>query len=290
MCESENSQQVIPSGNPVLTTGIFFASPSWCVEERHIMSTIQTHTPGRLFPSIDYSYRPLSYWDVANLDQLVANIKGSERKKIALRLIREERLDEAKDFILDDSLSEEERVDVGKVHPALMGGEYLPDCSRGEVEIARVTMASTTQDVISIRAFPKRGRIFYRVQDEYESVFEFEPSSSKLPLSLLQLIHLIDSGDSDELGPIGLGIIQIQFDCSEEPVEFFADFMEFTSEFYPELNEHYRLATQQWVADTTITPCTSISRRTIASTSTKPTNSPESSAAKPWFDLPPTSC
>ena len=213
------------------------------------MNTVQTYIPERLFPSIDYSYRPVSYWEVENLRQVVANIKGAERKKIALRLIQEGRLDEARDFILDDKLSEEERVYAGKFHPALMGGEYLPDCSRDEVEIARVTMASITQDVISIRAFPKRGRILYRVEDEYESTFEFKPSSSKLPLSLLQLIHLIDNGDSEELGPIGLGIIQIQFDCSEALAESFADFMDFSSEFYPDLNEHYRLATQQWVTD-----------------------------------------
>jgi hypothetical protein len=210
------------------------------------MNTFQTHIP---FPSIDYSYRPVSYWQVESLRQMVANIKGAQRKKTALRLINEGRLDEAKDFILDDSLSEEERVDVGKVHPALMGGEYLPDCSRGEVEIARVTMASITQDVISVRAFPKQGRIGYRVVDEYDSAFEIQPTFSKRPLTLRQLVRLIDTGTSDELGPIGLGIIQIQFDCSEEPAETFADFMEFTSEFYPELNEHYQLAVQQWVSE-----------------------------------------
>ena len=33
-----------------------------------------------------------------------------------------------------------------------MGGEYLPDCDLNEVEIARITMASTTQDVTCVYA------------------------------------------------------------------------------------------------------------------------------------------
>ena len=48
-----------------------------------------------------------------------------------------------------------------------MGGEYLPDLKQDEVEIARITIASTTQDVTSV--FVRRGkrRTYYRVVDEY---------------------------------------------------------------------------------------------------------------------------
>ena len=133
------------------------------------------------------------------------------------------------------------------MHPALLGGEYLPDYRIGEVEIARVTMASTTQDVISVRAYPLRAGIGFRVVDEYNSIFTINPAFAKRSLSLRQLVPLIDTAKGDKHGPIGLGIIQINFECSELPAESFADFMEFTSEFYPGLSAHYWFATQRWV-------------------------------------------
>jgi hypothetical protein len=128
-----------------------------------------------------------------------------------------------------------------------MGGEYLPDSDADEVEIARVTMASVMQDVISVRASPKRGGIRYRVVDEYNTTFQIKPEFSKRPLSLRQLVRLIDTGNSYELGPIGLGIIQSHVDCTDQPAEAFADFMDFSSEFYPGLSKHYWFATQRWL-------------------------------------------
>ena len=59
-----------------------------------------------------------------------------------------------------------------------MSGEYLPDFDGDEVEIARVTLASVTGDVISIRARGQHALIHYRIVDEYEdqgSVYHCEP-------------------------------------------------------------------------------------------------------------------
>jgi len=203
--------------------------------------------PEWVLKPIAYSFRPVSYWSADDLRQLVANIKGAERKKAALQLIEEGRLDEAEDFVLADTLSDEDRALFGRVHPSLMGGEYLPDYGAGEVEIARVTLASTTQDVISIRAYPSRVGIGFRVVDEYNGDYTVKPLFAKRPLSLRQLIRLIDTGKSDMMGHIGLGIIQARFDCTERPAESFAEFMDFSSEFYPALCRHYWFATQRWV-------------------------------------------
>jgi hypothetical protein len=49
-----------------------------------------------------------------------------------------------------------------------MGGNYLPDTEEGEVEIARIEIASTTFDVTCLFAKQNNGRILYRVVDEYE--------------------------------------------------------------------------------------------------------------------------
>jgi hypothetical protein len=193
---------------------------------------------------IDYSDRPASYWATGSLQQLLANIKGAERKKRALGLIKEGRLDEATEFVLTAG-----RAGLSKIHPALLGGEFLPDFEAEEVEIARVTMASLTQDVISIRARPEKGRILYRAVDEYESRCVIRPESSLRPLTLHQLICLFETGSDADGNPIGLGIIQRLFECTEEPADAFADFLTFSSEFYPDLTKHYWLATQRWLAE-----------------------------------------
>jgi len=44
----------------------------------------------------------------------------------------------------------------------------LPDLAPTKVMIARITIASTTQDVTSVYAGRGRDRIHYRVVDEYE--------------------------------------------------------------------------------------------------------------------------
>jgi hypothetical protein len=223
----------------------------WPVKwQRHILLTkalAGEEIPDWLLQPIDYSFRPVSYWRTANLHQLVANIKGAERKQKALRLIKEGRLDEAAEISLADSLSGADRARAGEVHPALMGGEYLPDYRSNEVEIARVTMASTTQDVISIRAYPLPRGVGFRVVDEYDSTSTIKPRFANHPLSLRQLVRLIDTSHRHKMGPIGLGVIQINFDCSELPADSFAEFMEFSSEFYPELSNHYWFATQRWL-------------------------------------------
>ena len=224
---------------------------NWPVKwQRHILLTkalAGEEIPDWLLKPIDYSFRPGSYWHGEDLYQFVSNIKGAERKKIALRLIAEGRLDEADEFILADTLSERDRTLVGQVHPALMGGEYLPDYAASEVEIARVTMASTTQDVISIRAHPQPGGIGFRVVDEYNSACTIKLSFANRCLSLRQLVRLIDTANRDNMGSIGLGIIQTNFECSELPVESFEEFLEFSSEFYPDLGKHYWFATKRWI-------------------------------------------
>jgi hypothetical protein len=50
-----------------------------------------------------------------------------------------------------------------------MGGEYLPDYEQGEVEIARLVLASTTQDVYSVRARWVGSVLRYHIVDEYET-------------------------------------------------------------------------------------------------------------------------
>ena len=122
---------------------------------------------------IDLQFRPQSYWDSANpLTAILGNIKGENRRQMARDFITgsaAEILGEINSDLLADVIDDGLRNELGSLHPSWMGGEYLPDYLPGEVEIARIVLASVTQDIISVRARRRRGgtRILYRIVDEY---------------------------------------------------------------------------------------------------------------------------
>jgi len=65
----------------------------------------------------------------------------------------------------------------------------VPDTEDGEVEIARISISSTTGDVTSVYAKPVNGAIRYRVVDEYEgdTLTETTEMESDRPLTLGEL-------------------------------------------------------------------------------------------------------
>jgi hypothetical protein len=99
------------------------------------------------------------------------------------------RENELPDYVMQSSLTEEDRRASGSIHPWFMGGEYLPDRTRTEVEIARITIASTTQDVTCVYARRGKHHIHYRVVDEYEgdTLTGKAQRTSRQPLTLAQL-------------------------------------------------------------------------------------------------------
>ena len=67
----------------------------------------------------------------------------------------------------------------------MMGGEYLPADLEDEIEVARIELASTTGDVIQLRARPSDGRILYRAVGESwdeGSRYAVTPEESAEPL------------------------------------------------------------------------------------------------------------
>lgn len=139
---------------------------------------------------IDLDYRPASYfWPHGLATHLLARVKGATRKAALKNLIDAGRLDEVPEFLAKSTLSEAERRAIGRIHPALMGGEYLPDLDATEIEIARISIRSTTGDVTSLYARRGEGCIHYRVVDEYDGdtlTGDNERSSDK-PLTLGEL-------------------------------------------------------------------------------------------------------
>ena len=155
------------------------------------------------FQNIDYEFRPESYSEVSNpLQAILMNVKGRRRREMIRDFWEVGSVDQLENPLLDDCLSGEVRRRLEMIHPTFMGGEYLPDHRKGEVEIARIELQSTTADVISIRAKKRGERITYSICDEYDSDFNVSPKTTRNPLTLAQLIGLIDGGMEE--GSLGL--------------------------------------------------------------------------------------
>lgn len=119
--------------------------------------------------AINLDYRPASYfWPHGLATHLLARVKGAERKAALRALIDAGRIDDVPELLAKSALSDAERQAIGRIHPALMGGEYLPNLQDTEIEIARISIQSVTSDVTSVYARRGEGCIHYRVVDEYE--------------------------------------------------------------------------------------------------------------------------
>ena len=146
--------------------------------------------------ALDLAYRPESYfWAYDNNIKLASDIKGAERKAMYERAIRSGDIELANSIISVPELTHEERKAQGGIHPAWMGGEYLPNREAQEVEIARITIASTTQDVTCVYAKRGASRIHYRVVDEYEGMTLDERRRTSIrPLTLIELFDFFIKG------------------------------------------------------------------------------------------------
>jgi hypothetical protein len=161
------------------------------------------------------------------------------------------------DSLLSDALSEEERECTGRIHPAYMGGEYLPDYLPSEVEIARVALNSVMWDVISVRARPgEDGLIHYRVVDEYETDFAYSPESTAEPLCLAEMIDMIDNVEAEGCGgDLEKGLTDRYRDynlagsLNRQEIESLEDFVNVSSAFYPELSGWSEIQAREWVEE-----------------------------------------
>jgi hypothetical protein len=134
-----------------------------------------------------------------------------------------------------------------------MGGEYLPNYHRSEVEIARIELESTTYDVISLRARPVGSRIKDRLVDEYETEFRLSQQTSSRPFSLGELIRFVDSAervdDNGEPSWNQFGFVlsanQCNLECGTD-LETLRDFTRVSSDYYPDLASHYTVAIEEW--------------------------------------------
>jgi hypothetical protein len=197
------------------------------------------------------SFRPNSYWeDNDPLAAILRNVKGANRRQMITDYWNAGRIDELDPDLLADKTDPGLLQFLERLHPSFMGGEYLPDLLPAEVEIARISLQSTTFDVISIRARRKPGSklIHYRIVDEYETDFEFEPTTSNDPLSHDELVALIDGAN----GAVGVGLALCFNEMNFEGMgdaESLRNFTTVSSLFYPDLEDHYEAVFDRWVEE-----------------------------------------
>ena len=205
----------------------------------------------KTYRNIHYSYMPASYWgDNDVLSAILRNVKGESRRELIADYYRRGRLDELSAELIAEEVGDPLRRRLGQIHPSVMGGEYLPGYLPGEVEIVRISLQSTTSDVISLRASPVWRGISYRVVDEYGAKFSLPITQSETTLTLKEIIHQLDEGRLDDMGfpycglALGYNELNAEFSAREE----LRNFTTITSDFYPQLYDHYERVFDDWVA------------------------------------------
>ncbi len=195
------------------------------------------------------SFRPESYWkDPDPLAAILRNIKGTNRRKMITDFWNAGKIEELDPDNLADDADPHLRAFLEAFHPSFMGGEYLPEFLPTEVEIARIELESVTADVISIRARRQPGDelLHYRVVDEYETGFDITPESSEQPLTLAELINLIDTANGGDGG--GLALAHNNYCVSDwDSVEQLRHFTRISSTIYPGLLPHYEAVLDAWL-------------------------------------------
>jgi len=205
------------------------------------------NTAASKVPGIDLAFRPKSYfWPLSLENHLLARVKGAERNRALREQIEAGGVDDIPAILAQSALSEEDRKMLGRIHPDFMGGEYLPNLASNEVMIARITIASVTQDVTCVYARRRKDRIHYRVVDEYEgdTLSGKNTRTSSQPLTLGELEAFFNDAWSI------FDVLDMNFGGDGYDLEQMLAFVvDVESEFYPQIQALYRHRIETWAAE-----------------------------------------
>ncbi len=172
-------------------------------------------------------YRPRDYFGRYDLQtELLTHVKGRARRNMIRQALEEGKITDVPSYLKDAELDDVDRQMIGRIHPMYMGGEYLPRLKHEEVEVARISIKSTTYDVTVLYARVVGHRIHYRVADEYggDTLAEQSKRTSLRPLTMGKMIEFF-------LGAWDLmACLEGNFD---DDLEGMLDFFRGESEFYP---------------------------------------------------------
>lgn len=200
---------------------------------------------------IDLSYRPHSYFWADKIGiQLSSHIKGARRKALYDASVADGETSDFDELLFKPTLNSDERDLIGKLHPSFMGGEYLPDRVRGEVEVARITLNSTTQDVICLYARLRKNGIYFRVVDEYEGdcLTEKTKSLRKTPMTLREITKFfLHAFPLFKVLEMNFGERFQEDDFDRDDVRTFIS--DASSSFYAQFGELIYLNVDEWIAN-----------------------------------------
>ncbi|MDX5428415.1 MAG: hypothetical protein LPK79_09965 [Bacteroidota bacterium] len=201
-------------------------------------------------PGVNYSFRPRSYeYDPLDVVRfLTKDIQNQYIRELVRDWLREGSPENHFiQAILMDEINEvgESAQLVERLNPEYMGGNHSAPFLPFETEIGRICLASTTGDVISIRARSSDAGYHYRIVDEYyldDGEYDIGLSYSKRPLTFRQFILLIESATIRGMsGTLPFGWEYTNIDCGDDDLDT-QDYREFThveSDFYPHTTEHF---------------------------------------------------
>lgn len=204
------------------------------------------------FTGIDYTFKPQSYWeDSSVLQALLRDVKGVQRRKMIVDYYEQDALNQLDDTFLQSTLSEEQRQRFGLIHPSFMGGEYLPDCTEDETEIARIELESTLADVTSIRAKRVDDEYHYNVVDEHGDTYNLFIDSTYEAFTLAELIDFIDN--TEQIGGWSGGLSLSYNNANAESLdrERLRYFTKISSNIYTSLEDHYENVFEEWALEGT---------------------------------------
>jgi hypothetical protein len=201
----------------------------------------------------DFDFRPKSYWVRSAENHVLSLIPGEVRREIARAALAAGGLDALTGT--SATLTEEERRAWSGIHPAFMGGEFLPPIDQNQIEVARIALNSVTGDVISLRARRGRGdRIRYEFVDEYpeeERAYSFSPATSPRPLSFGEVVRLLEeatvSGTEPAYENLLTGGIELNLAEGADLLEM-VRFVRVTSTYYPQLEAYFEARFEAWGA------------------------------------------
>jgi hypothetical protein len=180
------------------------------------------------------AYRPRDYFGRYDLQaELLTTVKGRARRALIKDALETGQTDTLPDFVTTPELDAFDRKMLGRIHPIFMGGEFLPKRKPKEIEIARISIRSTTYDVTVLYARLVGQRIHYRVVDEYEGDTLAEPSTrtSTKPLTMGVMIDFFTTAWNL------MDCLESNFD---QDVEEMLGFFTAESEFYPCIDQTLR--------------------------------------------------
>lgn len=188
--------------------------------------------------SFNLAFRPDDYWSPPDPVTLITtSIKGVRRRDFVRGILHGVHDAELTDSLMTESLTPAQFRNWSQNGPSWVGGECLPDCRPGELEIARIIVNGPGLLVLSLRALRQDGQLAWRMVDEQQNTFRLPIDRSARPLAMHALIASLDGCAAH--GPRReMPVLHHIWDRHKDPA-LWATFVE--SPYYPELEAYYHV-------------------------------------------------